>query len=55
MNNLMGTGNWLGIFSTVSMILCFYFFLTFFQHLKQGDARLTSQSKIGAVICLAAG
>jgi len=55
MNNLMGTGNWVGIFSTVSMILCFYFLLTFFQHLKQGDARLTSQSKIGAVICLAAG
>ncbi|WP_277587150.1 hypothetical protein [Psychrobacillus antarcticus] len=53
MENLMGTGNWLGIFSTAFIILCFYFTLSFFQHLKQGDARLTRQSKLGAVICLA--
>ncbi|MFJ7827736.1 hypothetical protein [Psychrobacillus sp. NPDC096623] len=51
----MGTGNWLGIFSTVLIIMCFYFTLTFFQYLKQGDARLTRQSKFGAVICLALG
>ncbi|QUG43751.1 hypothetical protein KD050_05790 [Psychrobacillus sp. INOP01] len=51
----MGTGNWLGIFSTAFIILCFYFTLTFFQHLKHSDARLTSQSKIAAVVCLAAG
>ena len=54
MGNLMGTGNWLGIFSTAFIILCFYFTLTFFQHLKQGDERIISQSKLGAVICLAA-
>ena len=51
----MGTGNWLGIISIVLIILCFYFTLTFFQHLKQGDDRLTTQSKFGAVICLALG
>ncbi|SDO15438.1 hypothetical protein SAMN05518871_11137 [Psychrobacillus sp. OK028] len=54
MGNFMGTGNWLGIFSTVLIIMCFYFTLTFFQYLKQDDARLTKQSKFGAVICLAA-
>ncbi|WP_419959614.1 hypothetical protein [Psychrobacillus sp. BM2] len=54
MGNLMGTGNWAGIISTVLIILCFYFTLTFFQYLKQGDDRLTRQSKFGAVICLAA-
>lgn len=51
----MGTGNWVGIFSMVFIILCFYFTLTFFQYLKQGDARLTRQSKFGAVICLGVG
>lgn len=50
----MGTGNWLGILSIVFIVLCFYFTLTFFQYLKQEDARLTKQSKLGAVICLAA-
>jgi len=54
MGKLMGTGNWLGILSIALIILCFYFTLTFFQHLKQGDARLVSQSKFGAIICLAA-
>lgn len=54
MGNLMGPGNWIGIFTTAFIILCFYLTLTFFQHLKQGDARLTRQSKLGAVICLAA-
>ncbi|MEK3980458.1 hypothetical protein MKY37_15625 [Psychrobacillus sp. FSL K6-2836] len=55
MRNFMGTGNWVGIFSMVFIILCFYFTLTFFQYLKQGDARLTRQSKFGAVICLGVG
>lgn len=31
--------------------LCFYFTLTFFQHLKTGDERLIRQSKVAAVIC----
>lgn len=54
MGNLMGTGNWLGIFLTILIILCFYFTLTFFQYLKLGDARLTRQSKLAAIICFAA-
>ena len=54
MGDFMGTGNWVGIFSTIFIILCFYFTLTFFQYLKQGDTRLISQSKLAAVICLAA-
>lgn len=54
MEGFMGTGNWLGILSIVLIVLCFYFTLTFFQYLKQEDARLTKQSKFGAVFCLAA-
>ncbi|MFS0636966.1 hypothetical protein AB1K84_13785 [Mesobacillus foraminis] len=50
---LMGTGNWLGILSAILMVLCFYFFLTFLQHLKAGEQRLIRQSKIAAVLCLA--
>lgn len=53
MEGLMGRGNWLGILSIVFIVLCLYFTLTFFQYLKQEDARLTKQSKFGAVICLA--
>lgn len=43
-----------GIVSTVLIVLCFYFTLTFFQHLKLGDERLTKQSKLAAIVCLAA-
>ncbi|MFL0366233.1 hypothetical protein ACH0BF_24965 [Pseudobacillus sp. 179-B 2D1 NHS] len=50
---LMGTGNWLSIISTLLILLCFYFSLTFFQHLKLGDERLIKQSKLAAVFCLA--
>lgn len=52
---LMGTGNWLGIVSTILIILCFYFSLTFFQNLKSGDERIIKQSKLAAVICFAIG
>ncbi|CAM3205844.1 hypothetical protein FITA111629_09805 [Filibacter tadaridae] len=52
---LMGTGNWLGILSTLFFILCFYFTLTFFQHLKSGDERLIKQTKLTAVFCLVLG
>ena len=58
MNNfftLMGTGNWLGILSTILIILCFYFTLTFFQSLKSGDERIIRQYKLAAVISLALG
>ena len=41
------------ILSTVFIILCFYFVLNFFQHLKNNDAHLANQSKLAAVIFLA--
>lgn len=53
--NLMATGSWIGLFSTALLIICFYFTLTFFQHLKSDDERLIKQSKIAAVFCLALG
>lgn len=57
MNNtaLMGTGNWLGVLSTILIVFCLYFTLTFFQNLKTGDERIIKQSKIAAVVCLALG
>ncbi|EDL66476.1 hypothetical protein [Bacillus sp. SG-1] len=42
-----------GILSAILMVFCYYFTLSFFQYLKEGDARLVSQSKKWAVICLA--
>ncbi|MFF2753006.1 hypothetical protein ACFVR1_04505 [Psychrobacillus sp. NPDC058041] len=51
--NLLGAGNWLGILSTILIVLCFYFSLSFFQHLKTGEERLIKQSKFAAVFCLA--
>ena len=50
---LFGVWNWLGILSTILIVLCFYFSLTFFQHLKIGDERLIKQAKFAAVLCLA--
>ncbi|MDW0114553.1 MULTISPECIES: hypothetical protein [Sporosarcina] len=44
----------LSILSTALIVLCFYFTLTFFQHIKSGDERLAQQSKVAAVILLAA-
>src|SRR5699024_9777568 len=52
---IMGTGNWIGMLSTVLIIICFYFTLTFFQHLRLNDERVVNQSKLAAVICLALG
>ncbi|QBQ07095.1 hypothetical protein E2C16_07915 [Sporosarcina pasteurii] len=51
----MGVGNWIGIFTTILIVLCFYFTLTFFQYLKSDEERLVKQSKLAAVICLALG
>ena len=51
--SLMGAGNWISILSTILIVLCFYFSLTFFHHLKSGDERLIKQSKLAAVFCLA--
>lgn len=58
MNNfttLMGTGNWLGILSTILFIIGFYFTLTFFQSLLSGDERIIRQNKLAAVISIALG
>ncbi|MGE7602354.1 hypothetical protein ACQKL5_07555 [Peribacillus sp. NPDC097675] len=55
LSTLMGTGNWLGILSTILFILGFYFTLTFFQSLKSGDERIIRQYKLAAVISLALG
>ncbi|WP_100404087.1 hypothetical protein [Bacillus sp. FJAT-42315] len=51
--NVFGWANWIGILSTTFTILCFYFSLTFFQHLKSDNERMINQSKLAAVICLA--
>lgn len=51
--NVLGSVNWIGILSTIFIILCFYFSLTFFQHLKSDNERMINQSKLAAVICLA--
>lgn len=55
MSNLgiLGPANWIGIVSIVLIILCFYFTLTFFEHLRKGDERISKQSKIAATICIA--
>ena len=53
--NFMGAGNWIGMLSTILIIICFYFTLTFFQHLRLNDERVVKQSKLAAVICLAIG
>ena len=46
-------GIWANILFTLIIVLCFYFTLTFFEYLRNGDERMIKQSKIGAVICMA--
>ena len=53
--NFIDASNWVGILSTIFLIMCFYFTLTFFQYLKQYDERMVKQAKLAAVICLAFG
>lgn len=53
--NLMMAGNWMGIVSTILFISCFYFTLTFFQHLKMNNEHATKTAKWAAVGCLAIG
>lgn len=43
---------WIGIVISILIILCFYFTLTFFESLRNGDTRIIKQSKIAAVVCL---
>ena len=49
------TEDWLGILSTILIVLGFYFVLTFIQYLKLGDERIIKQTKFAAVSCLAIG
>ncbi|MFJ7950668.1 hypothetical protein ACIQZG_03955 [Lysinibacillus sp. NPDC096418] len=50
---LFGAANWIGILSTIFIVLCLYCVLTFFQHLKNNEERLIKQYKLAAVFCLA--
>ena len=49
-NALIGSS--MGIFTVLMLAVCLYFTLTYFEYLKQGDKRLTKQSKLFAVITL---
>ncbi|SFC81250.1 hypothetical protein SAMN05443252_106302 [Bacillus sp. OV322] len=44
---------WITLFTFILIICCFYFTLTFFQHLRNGEEREIKQSKQAAVICFA--
>ncbi|MER1957278.1 MAG: hypothetical protein ABS942_07855 [Solibacillus sp.] len=44
---------WLPIVQAIGFISCFYFALTYFQHVKTGETRLIRLTKIWAVISLA--
>lgn len=46
------TVKWIGILSSILIILCFYFTLSFIENLRTGDERVIKQSKISAVVCL---
>lgn len=41
------------IFLILFIVLCFYFALTFFKSLRNGDERITKQSKFAAIISMA--
>ncbi|AWE09257.1 hypothetical protein DCE79_07665 [Lysinibacillus sp. 2017] len=53
MINTFGNAIWFTIIPVVFYISCFYFTLTFFQHLKSGDTQLQKSSKLFAVLSLA--
>ncbi|WP_422124409.1 hypothetical protein DHX103_06195 [Planococcus sp. X10-3] len=48
------TGKWLGILSAILLIVSIYFTFTFFEYLKSDEKRLQKQSKIAALVCVAA-
>ena len=50
---ILGPGNWLTVLPVILIVACFYFTLTFFEHLRKGDERLARQSKLAATICIA--
>ena len=45
-------GIWIGIFSSIMFVLCLFFVLTYFEHLKYGDDQQMRQSKFLAVLTL---
>jgi hypothetical protein len=49
---LQGAGEIIGLICSALIVLCFYFTLTFFEHLQKGDERITKQSKIAAISCV---
>lgn len=51
--NILGSAKWIGIVSNLFIVLCFYFTLTFLQHLKADNKDQTEESKKGAVLCFA--
>ncbi|MGM0896668.1 MAG: hypothetical protein ACQEV0_02155 [Bacillota bacterium] len=50
---MFGAASWMGIVSALLLVAGFYFTLTFFEQLKDGEQRLRKQAKIAAVLCLA--
>lgn len=50
---LQGSGYMIEIIWASLILLCFYFTLTFFEYLHEGDRRITRQSKIAAISCAA--
>ncbi|KGR78003.1 hypothetical protein [Ureibacillus manganicus] len=48
-------GIWIGIFSSLMFVLCLYFFLTYFEHLKHDEDEQMNKSKSLAVLTLALG
>ena len=45
--------SWISIVSVSLILFCYYFTLTFIESLHNGEKRITKQSKIAAIICLA--
>ena len=48
-------GNSVAIFSVLMLTACLYFILSYFEYLKEGDKRLTKQTKLFATITLFLG
>ncbi|WHX28006.1 hypothetical protein QNH47_09210 [Virgibacillus halodenitrificans] len=42
---------WVNVIVVISLIICFYFTLTFFENLPKGDERVSKQLKVAAMIC----
>jgi len=51
--SIWNTGIFTNTITFILIIFCFYYTLSFFQHLKGGDEKVIKKSKRAAVICLA--